>query len=51
MSENVDVLRSNFLRMYKDMAVDIDRMRLAEAFESAPNALGGQKALSEGSEG
>ena len=51
MSENVDVLRSNFLRMYKDMAVDIDRMRLAEAFVSAPNALEGQKALSEGSEG
>lgn len=50
MSENANVLRSNFLKMYEGMAEQIDRKSLAEMAVSVPNALYGQKALESGDE-
>lgn len=45
MSENQEVLRSNFLRMYDEVARDIDRKRLSEASQKPSDALEAQKAL------
>ena len=45
MSENQEVLRSNFLKMYEEAARQIDRTRLAEVAGSVPDALEAPKAL------
>jgi hypothetical protein len=47
MSENVDVLRSNFLRMYDSMAKSLDREVLKELVATAQNALEQGKATIE----
>ena len=47
MSENVDVLRSNFLRMYDSMAKSLDREALKELVSQANDALEQGKAMLE----
>ena len=47
MSENVDVLRSNFLRMYDSMAKSLDREVLKELVATANDALEQGKATIE----
>ena len=47
MSENVDVLRSNFLRMYDGMAKSLDREALKELVSKANDALEQPKVMLE----
>jgi hypothetical protein len=47
MSENVDVLRSNFLRMYDGMAKSLDREALKELVSRANDALEQPKVMLE----
>jgi hypothetical protein len=47
MSENVDVLRSNFLKMYDSMAKSLDREVLKELVATANDALEQGKATIE----
>lgn len=50
MSDNANVLRSNFLKMYGDLSVALDRESLSKVVQGASNALSAQKAISETSE-
>jgi hypothetical protein len=50
MSDNANVLRSNFLKLYHDMSVALDRESLSKVVAGALDALGSQKAISEASE-
>lgn len=51
MSENADVLRSNFIKLYNDMATQADRITLSEVTESRSNALETSNAVPELNEG
>ena len=51
MSENADVLRSNFIKLYNDMATQADRITLSEVTQSRSNALESPNAVPELNEG
>jgi hypothetical protein len=51
MSDNANVLRSNFLKLYQELSTTLDRESLSKVVSGALDALGSQKAISEASEG
>ena len=50
MSENANVLRSNFLKLYNDMSAALDRKTLSKVVSEGVDALASQKAIAEASE-
>ena len=51
MSDNANVLRSNFLKLYQDLSLASDRESLSKVVSGSLDALISQKALSTASEG